>query len=37
MIKSNEYLICAHRIINEYFNLDRYNKEINDIIKKIEK
>ena len=27
----------AHRIINEYFNLDRYNKEINDIIKKVEK
>jgi glycosyltransferase involved in cell wall biosynthesis len=34
--KINNMSLNAHRIINEYFNLDRYNREINDIIKMIE-
>lgn len=34
--KINHMSINAHRVINKHFNLDRYNKEINDIIKKIE-
>lgn len=34
--KIDNMSLNAHKIINEYFNLDRYNREINDIIKMVE-